>query len=393
MAAARATEGAATASLRVERWQDLDATETEVRWLVRDLLTRDALAFLASHPKAGKSMLALDLAVAVGAREGGTFLGFPVDDHGPALVFCAEDRLPAVRHRLARLHRGRGLVEPSDVRVICESRINLDDPPTLARLRRVVERVRPRLLVIDPLRRVTEADENDATAMAGVLGALRAIQRDFETTVLVLHHFKKQTEGVGEGQQMRGSSDIFAAGDAYLLVEPRREGVRRMTVQLREALPPEPFEYRLEDVPDGEGLALRFERVEPLDADADVRRRICDALAAGPKNTRDLESAVGGNREVVRKVRQTMVVEGQLVSVRGKGKETLFARAPGCAHELGHTLGTRDKTVPAPDAPRSVCPCAPPLRGGHTGHTRVRGAARRRKTCAHELGHTWAHAS
>jgi DNA-binding transcriptional ArsR family regulator len=368
--AAASVEGTPTTGLRVERWHDLDAAETETRWLVGGLVTRDAFVFLASHPKAGKSILALDLAVAVGAKDGGTFLGFPVEDHGAALVFCAEDRLPAVRRRIDRLHRGRGLAEPSDVRVICETRINLDDPATLARLRQAVGQVRPRLLVIDPLRRVTEADENDATQMAGVLGDLRALQRDYGCAVLVLHHFKKATEGVGEAQQMRGSSDIFAAGDAYLLVEPRREGVRRMTVQLREAVAPEPFEYQLHDVPDGDGVALRFERVESEDKTAKTRTLIFSALVDGPLSGSKLEERVGGNHAEVRRLRDVMVAEGVITSEEGPRKARYYRLPCDSAQISGAGLGAVGGLDPQGTPANDPAHPARPLREGGVGRGR-----------------------
>ena len=51
-----------------------------------------------------------------------------------------------------------------------------------------MERIEPRLLVLDPLVRLHGVDENAVADIAPILGFLRYLQRRFGTAVLLVHH-------------------------------------------------------------------------------------------------------------------------------------------------------------------------------------------------------------
>src|SRR5215467_6669472 len=54
----------------------------ELRWLVTDLWSHDAVGIVGGEPKCCKSFLALDLAVAVAAGVTGRFLSFEINGRG-----------------------------------------------------------------------------------------------------------------------------------------------------------------------------------------------------------------------------------------------------------------------------------------------------------------------
>ena len=98
----------AAAELEVAQAAALPQQPAADAWLVRPLWSRRAVGLISGHPKVGKTWFCLDLALSVAS--GTDCLGaFPVDDPGPALVYLAEDALPAVRERIAGLCTARHL--------------------------------------------------------------------------------------------------------------------------------------------------------------------------------------------------------------------------------------------------------------------------------------------
>lgn len=227
-----------TTLLQVVRASEIEGPpDGGVPWLLDGLWGDGAVGVIGGAPKCCKSWLALEMAVAVAS--GRPCLGrFAVRRPGPALVFAAEDAPVQVRGRLENLAQARGAPwERLEVRLIVESSLRLDRPADLARLRATLDRHRPRLLVLDPYVRLQRADENNATEVAAILGALRELSREFALAIVLVHHAKKGGD-LGEG--LRGSSDFHAWGDSNLYLRRRRDGIV-LSIEHRAAAAPEPL--------------------------------------------------------------------------------------------------------------------------------------------------------
>ena len=74
--------------------------------------------------------------------------------------------------------------------------LRLDAPKDRERLSNTVQARQPRLLILDPLIRLHRVDENDASQIAGLLSYLRQLQRTFHVAVLVVHHARKDANGL-----------------------------------------------------------------------------------------------------------------------------------------------------------------------------------------------------
>jgi hypothetical protein len=221
-----------------------DAPETE-RWLVASLWARAAVGILGGAPKCCKSWLALELAVSVASRT--PCLGrFAVEDPGSVMLYMAEDSAAVIKSRLAGLCRHRGLeLEAMPIDVITAPSVRIDRERDQERLLRTVRRAAPRLLVLDPFVRLHRVDENDAGQVSAVLGYLRALQRDLDVAVLVVHHARKNGGAGGQaGQSLRGSGDLHAWGDSNLYLR-RQQGALTLTIEHRAAAAPDPLTLRL----------------------------------------------------------------------------------------------------------------------------------------------------
>jgi hypothetical protein len=207
------------------RAAELAEQPEEQRWLVEHLWNAQAVGVIGGEPKCCKSFLALELAVAV-ASAAPCLRRFAVPHHGPVLLFAAEDALHTVRERLSAIAAVAGVdFDRLDVHVITAPTLRLDLDNHRRRLQATVDRVRPKLVVLDPFVRLHRCDENAAAEVAPLLAYLRELQRGFETAVLLVHHARKAGHARA-GQALRGSSEIHAWGDSNLYLRRKRDQLR-----------------------------------------------------------------------------------------------------------------------------------------------------------------------
>jgi RecA-family ATPase len=212
--------------LPVVRVGEIKGAESTQRWLVEELWGASSVGVIGGAPKCAKTWLGLDIALSVAT--GTACLGkYTVPEPGPVLVYLAEDALPVVRQRIGGMARHRGLdIAQVEVHVITAPVLRLDRDRDRARLLETAKRLRPRLLILDPLVRLHGIDENSAGEVAQLLAYFRRLQRELDVSVVLVHHTRKDgARGAAAGQGLRGSSDIHAFGDSNLYLRRSREGL------------------------------------------------------------------------------------------------------------------------------------------------------------------------
>jgi hypothetical protein len=277
------------ASLPVCRASELPLQPADQRWLIQGLWAREGVGLIGGNPKLGKSWLGLEMAVSVSSAT--PCLGrFEPAARGPALLYMAEDAIPDVRARLEALCRHHGVdLEAVDIFVITAPSLSIDRAADQQRLKATVASIRPHLLLLDPLVRLHQADENSSADMSALLGFLRQLQRELHTAVALVHHARKNGASGQLGQALRGSSDLHAFGDSNLYLTRKRERLT-LTIEHRAAPSPEPLEIALipdpiphleiVDTSSGAETALREEILEALHTQSSpvtrawIRRRL-----------------------------------------------------------------------------------------------------------------------
>jgi AAA domain len=212
--------------LPVVRVGEIEREPSGQRWLVEELWGARSVGVIGGAPKCAKTWLGLDMALSVAT--GTTCLGrYAVPEPGPVLVYLAEDALPVVRERIEGMARHRGIhLARVEIHVVTAPVLRLDRGPDRARLWETTRRLRPRLLLLDPLVRLHGIDENHAGEVAELLAYFRSLQRQLDVAVLLVHHTRKNvTGGVAAGLGLRGSSDIHAFGDSNLYLRRTRENL------------------------------------------------------------------------------------------------------------------------------------------------------------------------
>jgi hypothetical protein len=234
---------------------------------------------------------------------------FAVPDPGPVLIFPAEDAVTVVRDRLAGICRHRGVdFETLDVWIIGSSVLRLDIPRDCEALEDTVAEIQPRLLILDPLIRIHQADENSATEIAKILSFLRHVQRKYETAVQLIHHARKT--GTGDpGLGLRGSTEIRAWSDTNLFIRHRR-GLE-LVVEHRAAPAPEPVRIGL-NADDEAAVHVVIEQTPPTTPD--LGDRIVDLLGStkGALCRASIRHKVGARNKTVGETLTVLLEEGRI---------------------------------------------------------------------------------
>jgi hypothetical protein len=286
-----------------------------MRWLLDGVIPATGFSVIAAEPKASKTIVALHLALAVagGSRE---LWGRKVGVEGRVLLIEEEGGSSDLHRRIAMIAADLGLRPRSgSFDLLFRKRVKLDDPASLANLRELIFEADPSLVILDPLSRLHNKEENSSSEMASVLDELNTFAA--ERAVIVLHH---QNKGNGKGaSRVRGTSAIFAAVDA--LVSISKDGDRRT------------LEVEARDEGAGKSsLVIRFDRAgsptlvqgDATEASDEDLVAIVESYASGV-SLKQLRDTFGKRLPSDPKVRQRLaglVAEGRITQQgAGKGSE------------------------------------------------------------------------
>lgn len=303
-------------------------------WLIKSLLVRGGVAVLGAAPKACKTWVASDLALAIAV--GGMALGEFRAEAGRVAYFYAEDARPQVR--VGALMRGHGIRELPPGRLWLQPRrhgLNLGADEDLAWL---LASCRARgaldLLVLDPLRDLHVEEENDSGAMSTIMRRLRVLGGLLGCAVLVTHHVAKPSQGGGPrraGQRLRGSSAIGGALDAGIYLDRTGEddpGRFDLVVdtELRDARAAGAFSLALtvEDDASGRAEVARWHlswEVQRKAAGGDSGRVeaavLENVVAQGPESASAIAKRLGGRKKGVLAACRDLLAAGRLVREDG----------------------------------------------------------------------------
>jgi hypothetical protein len=308
----------------IVRIAHIDIERPEPAWLIASLWGEQAVGFIGGTPKSCKTWLALELAVAVAT--GRPCLGrFQVRQPGPVLLYTAEDGAADVRRRVAAIARARKIdLARLAVGLITEPSVQLDRPGDQWRLRATLAKVKPRLLVLDPLVRLHRGDENSASDISTLLAFLRSLQREHGVAIAVVHHIRKAVSGGQPGQALRGSGDLHAWSDSNLFLLHRNDRLE-LHAEHRNHPAPDPVAIELATGP--EHLVPSEIGVDaPSQGAHDLQHQVVEALAAAPMTRTALRDQLRVRNETLGQVLAQLEAAG--VVHRADGRLTVPGSPP-----------------------------------------------------------------
>jgi len=161
----------------------------EPKWAVPDLIPT-GLCILGGAPKVGKSMLALQLTLAVAS--GGIFLGRKVEP-GPTLYFALEDPPRRLQVRMRKQGWTAGLPAQFLALGSFEDRVGDLRSGGAESVARQIKNEGHRLVVIDTLSRALLGDQNDVREMTAWLTPLQEMAHECDCALILIDHHKKSS--------------------------------------------------------------------------------------------------------------------------------------------------------------------------------------------------------
>lgn len=264
--------------------------------LVHGLIDGGTGVLVAGPPNVGKSWIVFALALAVAT--GTPFLGYQTEQ-APVLIIDEEGTDWGDQGRFRMMVEGLEITDtgPIPLHLAIGKRFKLDTQRGLDAVRRMCERYRPKLIIIDSLVRVTSGDENKSRDMEQFFSIARMIQRNTGAAVVFVHHVRKKSkdDDFDLGDLIRGSSEIRAFFDTILIAQENVEGVELHVNKQRWRKKQPPALYRI-DVVEDEKVTIEF--VQEL---------------AGSTNPRDVTST---RNYITRKVAE-LADAGEVVTAEG----------------------------------------------------------------------------
>ena len=163
------------------------------------LLPSQGILFLGGEPKAGKSLLAANLALALAAS--GEHAGFYVPSPKRVLICQFELPTPQFALRLATMRTAVG--DRADSNLFVDTRISghmLSSTAGLNHFLHSARSVQADVIIIDPLYSTHDQDENDTRAMAALCQALLRL-RDASRAALIVIHLSRVVQYVSVAVQ------------------------------------------------------------------------------------------------------------------------------------------------------------------------------------------------
>lgn len=210
-----------------------EANEAEDH-IVFPIVPKEGAVLVYGLPKELKSWFAIELAVAVAS--GRKALGHFVVPHAAKTLYIqVEDRPSQTRERLALVSGDgtlRKLATIGNLRIVPRCPLNLMDAAWLVVLEAELEKYKPKLVVLDVLRRLFRGNISDSKETAEFLRTLDHLRDIHHCAILLVHHARKNNSSDVQAMAL-GSVNLTAWADVLVYTTGKRSTGRASVADLQ----------------------------------------------------------------------------------------------------------------------------------------------------------------
>lgn len=209
--------------LKVVFDKDLDSLEfKEVEWIIPEILPEKSICFIAGKRGTFKSFLSMVISYCL-PNELPLFNKFPVKK-AAVLYLDEENGLNLIKERANKIKKGLNITQGSeDIAFVSFQNIKLDNSYLIEKFEDFIMKFRPKVIIVDSLRRFVSFDENDAGLVSRLFtDFLRPLSEKYGVSWVLLHHLRKGMAGknpIDDMDELRGSSDLANYADVIMIVQ------------------------------------------------------------------------------------------------------------------------------------------------------------------------------
>lgn len=210
--------------MRIETFsQVMSNLQSTPGWTVPGFWMRKSHGIVAGEPKSFKSTLVMDLALSIASDT--PFLGkYPVENPGSVVYIQNENAHWIMKDRFEKMTNSKGLVGEVKKRgnnkltvrfpqelpfyMINQQGFMLTDEFHQEFLEETIVKLKPELIILDPLYLMFDGDIASAQELFPILQWLLELKNDLNTGVMMIHHWNKGGDSKRGGQRMLGSTTL-----------------------------------------------------------------------------------------------------------------------------------------------------------------------------------------
>jgi RecA-family ATPase len=198
------------------------------------ILLDKTMLVIVGPPKSKKTFLAQNLALAIAS--GKSFANFEITKPKKVLYFLAEGGYYPNRDRLQKMGAdfSEKYMENFMLSLFTYLHINHDDAYNT--MHNFIKDSGTEVVVIDPLIKFHDVDENSASQLSDVFGRIRGLIRELKVSVILVHHTGKVVSKGG-----RGSSALVGEYDSCITIKINKDSpnsIKLLSYDTRHTEPP-----------------------------------------------------------------------------------------------------------------------------------------------------------
>ncbi|MGD9825093.1 AAA family ATPase [Desulfobacter sp.] len=292
----------------------LEKVFPDPKWAVKGVLP-EGLTILGGKPKAGKSILALNLCLQI-ALGGKAMQSVPVE-RGTTLYLALEDVQRRLQDRIGKMLE----YDPAPKNLLLFTEWpRLGEGGARALDKVLTDNPDTRLLVIDTLAKIRPPSKSNGNLYSDdyqVIDTVKRLADKHEVAVLIVHHLRKM-EGDDVFDTFSGTLGLTGAADSLMVMRRNTAGQMILSLRGRDV---EEQEYVLDFDPIMFSWKITGKAVDIKSTDE--RQKLFDCLKAadGPMTPKQITEATGLDHQYVRKNLPKLCEEGTLKK-EGYGKYT-----------------------------------------------------------------------
>ena len=195
------------------------------------ILLNGTILLIVGPAKSKKTFLTQNLALSIAM--GKDFAGFKITKPKKVLYYLAEGGYYPNRERLQKMAKNIPPDNTENFLIDFPPYMPINHPESYDEIYKTIKESDAEVVILDPLIRFHNVDENSASAMSEVFGIIRQLIKELGISVILVHH-----TGKVETRGGRGSSVIIGEYDSCITIHRSTEDYIRLTYDMRHVATP-----------------------------------------------------------------------------------------------------------------------------------------------------------